>query len=341
MIIKNFDIVKLYFPKGIQLSKGKGEHVHNFDYLHSDTLKSALLTNAMQLYDRSEIDNLLHSFSGISSAFPFYDTTLFFPKPFLKLPIEFNNRSNESVTNKKLKQIRFVDKEAFEKIIFNQSIFIGEDNLSNNGKFLTLSHSIEPKIYTKTSFQKVNIYEYEEDGSYVRESTPYYTELLQFHPQVGLYFILEKGVITNAFEAALKLMADNGIGGDKTYGYGTFTYQIIYDGLILNIPEKADGFINLSLFCPTQSEIEQITTHDASYDLVKRGGYITFAQLNNLFAKRKKSIYMFSEGSAFFIQTTLNGKLVNVVPDAASHPIWRCGQSIFIPFLKQLFLHNA
>lgn len=71
MIAKNFDIVKLYFSNGIQLSNGKGEHVHNFDYLHSDTLKAALLVNAMQLFDSSETDKLRQSFSGISSAFPF------------------------------------------------------------------------------------------------------------------------------------------------------------------------------------------------------------------------------------------------------------------------------
>ncbi len=331
---KNFDIVKLYFPKGIQLSNGKGEHVHNFDYLHSDTLKAALLVNAIQLYDSLETDKLRQSFSGISSAFPFFDTTLFFPKPFLKLPFEFNVQNNESVANKKLKNIRFVDKDAFEKIIFNQPTPICEDNLSNHGKFLTLSHRIECKIYSKTPFQKVTINEYDENGIYARESTPYFIELIQFHPQAGLYFILEKGVLTNTFEAALKLMADNGIGGDKTHGYGTFSYQIINDGLSLNIPDKVDGLINLSLFCPTHDEAMEITANEASYELVKRGGYITHTAHKGLFAKRKKSIYMFSEGSAFVIQTPLKGKQVNIAPGDTSHPIWRCGQSVFIPFLK-------
>ncbi len=334
MATKNFDIVKLYFPKGIQLSNGKGEHVHNFDYLHSDTLKAALLVNAIQLFGNSNIDNLRNLFAGISSAFPFYNNTLFFPKPFLKLPFELKNDSNLSIANKKLKQIRFVDKDAFEKIVFNVQTFISDGNLSNNGKFLSLSQSIRSKIYTKASLQKVHIEEYALNGNYTRESTPYYIELIEFHPQAGLYFILEKGVITNEFEAALKLLADNGIGGDKTHGYGTFNYEIIKDGLSFNTPEKADGYINLSLFCPTQDEVNEISLNDASYELVKRGGYIANPEQQNLFAKRKKSIYMFSEGSAFAIQTNLKGKQVNIAPDNAEHPVWRCGQSVFIPFVK-------
>lgn len=113
--------------------------------------------------------------------------------------------------------------------------------------------------------------------------------MIEFHPQAGLYFMLEKGVLTTEFESSLKLMADNGIGGDRTYGHGTFTYEIIKDGLSLKIPEKADGIINLSLYCPTIDEAQEITKCEASYPLVKRGGYITRAAHIGLFAKRKKA----------------------------------------------------
>lgn len=332
MSTKKFDIVKLYFPKGIQLSKGKGEQIHNFNYLHSDTLKAALTVCALELFGNNEIEKFLTIFSGISSAFPFYNNTLFFPKPYLKLPFKLNNNLTTSVANKILKNIRFIDKEAFEKILFNVETLINEDNLSNKGKFLSLTQKINNKIYTKDSIQKVYIEDSFINSSFTRESSPYFTEIIEFHSQAGLYFLAENGIINNEFKAALKLLADNGIGGDKTYGYGTFNFEIITEGLILNIPENIQGYINLSLFCPTEDEIKEISLNDASYELIKRGGYIANPEQQNLFAKRKKSIYMFSEGSAFAVQSKLKGKRLNLAPINSQHAVWRCGKSIFVPY---------
>lgn len=333
-MLKNFDVVKLYFPNGIQLSNGKGDQVHNFDYLHSDTLKAALFYNAVQLFGNSESHKYLQWFQNISSAFPFYNNTLFFPKPFVKLPFEFETQDTLSVSNKKLKNIRFVDRLAFEKILFNVKTSIKEKQLLNSGKFLSFEQQADVRIYFKNATQKVYIEQYQSEGSYTRESTPYSVEYIHFTPQAGLYFIAEKGIINEAFVWVLKLLGENGIGGDKNNGYGIFNYEIITDGLQLNLPDNPKGFINLSLYCPTKDEINEITNHEASYELIKRGGYIANPNDMNLFSKRKKSIYMFSEGSAFFTPNKLKGKQVNTAPHNSTHAIWRCGNSIFIPFVN-------
>lgn len=70
-----------------------------------------------------------------------------------------------------------------------------------------------------------------------------------------------------------------------------------------------------------------------AYDLIRRGGWITDSGYNTF---RKNIIYAFSPASIFNFTTqniAINGKIVDLCPKgiALSHPIWRCGKSIFLP----------
>ena len=76
------------------------------------------------------------------------------------------------------------------------------------------------------------------------------------------------------------------------------------------------------------------------YQLTKRGGYISSPQQEIHLSIRKRSIYMFTEGSIFPYDENRTGKLVNLNPNSEvleakqitiKHPIWRDGQAIFVP----------
>ena len=75
--------------------------------------------------------------------------------------------------------------------------------------------------------------------------------------------------------------------------------------------------------------------------MVKRGGWLANPQEDKHRSLRKKSIYMFAEGSVFNVSETdlkLQGKLVNLKPEGEvftnPHPIWRDGRAIFVAMVE-------
>jgi CRISPR-associated protein Csm4 len=159
---------------------------------------------------------------------------------------------------------------------------------------------------------------------------------VHFASDAGLYFIIQfAGTDTEAqqrnrrrFESCLQLLADSGVGTDRTSGTGWFTWKVPLD-LTMTVPERANRFLNLGLYCPAVDEPALKDLQHASYELVKRGGWIASAEQTEHLSWRKKSVYMFREGSVFTHQPT--GKYVDLAPDGCNHPIWRDGRPLVIP----------
>ncbi len=142
-------------------------------------------------------------------------------------------------------------------------------------------------------------------------------------------------------------MADNGIGTDRTTGHGQFEFDEKKDvePITLNLPDNATHQLSLSLYCPEQTEISA-QLDKSYYDLIKRGGFIASPADDNHLTIRKKTVYMFAEGSLFPNVADRKGKIVDLKPDdvglqekgqtALQHPIWRDGTGIFLPFAYQI-----
>ena len=165
------------------------------------------------------------------------------------------------------------------------------------------------------------------------DATPFYVDRLFFGEESGLYFLLEcshKETRTK-LEAALRLLGDMGIGTDRSVGYGQF--EVSYDTITLNLPKATSYQLNLSLFCPTYEELQQDTLRDASYQLLRRGGWVSQADKVEHQTLQKSSIYMFTEGSVFSNSQKLTGKIADLRPRYAgfNHPVWRDGTAIFLP----------
>ncbi len=339
----DFQIIQLKnFSGGLHLARGlTNSYDKTLETLHSDTLKSAIFVCALRLFGEEKVDKSFLEAFQISSAFPFYSsptkerTYYFFPKPELaRLPFDLDKADNG--IEKKLKKVRFIEKVLFERMIAGQQdLELTSQHLTGN--FLTdfdfesiLQADNCNQIMTTEPYQHVQI-----SRDYGTDSTPYYVDKIYFHPNAGLYFLLEADseLITSMVISAMRLLADNGIGTDRNTGNGQF--ELGLDQMSLQVPENGNYQINLSLYCPKKEEIAQ-QFNESYYGLTKRGGYISSPAKEKHQTIRKKSIYMFTEGSLFHKYKDRKGKIVDLKPefDGLTQSVWRDGQAIFLPFKK-------
>lgn len=337
-MIKQYKIFKLHFHSPLHLSKGKeDDYGESEQVLHSDTLKSALYVCARRLYGSEAIGNDETFFKRfrISSAFPFYSGELFFPKPMLRLqPFDANEISEEKQA-KSHKKIGFLGKAYFEDLIGTNQLTIKQAHLVSGGKFVS-NHSevleLDKNPILKSEVQqRVTI-----PADYSEDPMPYYVDRLFFNDRAGLWFAIDNNDdgIMEIIEKALKLLGDEGIGTDRAVGNGHFEAKT--DTLLLTLPNNATHQLLLSLYCPQKSEINEALLLSSSYGLLKRGGYLTSPDKAEHLTLRKKSVYMFTEGSVFETTLPLSGKVVNLKPSYSglNQNVWRDGQAFSIPTLK-------
>lgn len=98
--------------------------------------------------------------------------------------------------------------------------------------------------------------------------------------------------IQQDFEASLQLLGDEGIGADRSAGYGRFEIESA-DTFVTSLGQGMR--LTLSLLHPTDAEVTSgLLDEPARYELVTRGGWVTVPGARTL---RKRNIRMLSEGS--------------------------------------------
>jgi CRISPR-associated protein Csm4 len=169
-----------------------------------------------------------------------------------------------------------------------------------------------------------------------RATNIYHTGFVQFDWEknpAGLYFLLELSPegekLADKLQAALHLLGEEGIGGERSSGAGRFEVSW------LELPENWQKVVNfqagnhhtlMSLFW--DSEISSDVLKNSSYEIQERGGWIAESQL------RRQMVRMFSEGSVF--SAPPQGKLVDVKPEQfKKHSIYRSGISLSLPIKVQ------
>lgn len=326
-----FNIIKLSFESGVHLSQGKNVYDESASLLHSDTLKAALFACAIQIFGPEKVNRSFLDDFTVSSAFPFYKNELFFPKPFSRIQ-PFNELVDEGQQPKKIKKISFLGKSYFEDLINGGQKKLSPHHLLAGGDYISESfvHGKPTHVIQSDVQQRVFIPQAWDEEVHTR---PYYVDRLFFHPEAGLYFILtmNKEESRSMLNAALRLLGDQGIGTDRNVGNGQFTFS--EDQVSIQIPEHPDQQLLLSLYCPEATELSENDLKNSSYQLIKRGGYLASAADVNNITLRKRSVFMFAEGSVFSTQTALEGKLVDLKPKIATvkHPVWRDGRPFALP----------
>lgn len=323
------------------------------DRIRSDSLFSAWVSIYARLFGKSALEELLQLFPTqnnpalippfhITSTFIYQevekdkDTIYYLPRP-LKFPINYPDDDLKFFkTYKKLNYLpleiwqRWYQGTGFDQNADTKELITysktgkSDGDLQKNGTFnYNKTRKIEqvPKIAIDRNTRATNLY---------------HTGFVQFAwetNQTGLYFLLELSPegekLADKLKAALYLLGEEGIGGERSSGAGRFKVSWLE---LTKTWDKVVNFKNgeyhtlMSLFW--DSSIPQGFFKNASYEIQERGGWIAESQL------RRQMVRMFSEGSVFL--ASLQGKLVDVTPhNFHRHRIYRSGISLSLPIKVQ------
>ncbi|MEM5807154.1 MAG: type III-A CRISPR-associated RAMP protein Csm4 [Candidatus Aenigmatarchaeota archaeon] len=123
----------------------------------------------------------------------------------------------------------------------------------------------------------------------------------------GVYFLVE-GKESNLINGPLNLLSHIGLGGNKSIGKGSFSFEI--EEFSFHQPPNYNAFVSLSLFHPNAEDIEKLKSnrHSSFYDITTRIGKV--GRDFNLVFNEKNPVICFTEGSSFFVKELLKGHIV-------------------------------
>jgi CRISPR type III-A-associated RAMP protein Csm4 len=251
------------------------EELHNTqkttsDYLHSDTLWSALVNSwALSCPETVEdfIAQCINENFKLSSAFYCLNKSLFFlPKP-LSLNLF-------KVTDpKRMKNIRFISKGIWENGIMPDDWFESDKcTLLQNEKVVALKSEISEKINlfsietnAKTSARNIK----------VLEDSFYFQTDLTLGNSVQWYFFIDNQMpihLHTDFHLAMDTLVNLGIGGERTTGcgslYGFEEHDFDFNFNNSTLVEESNQCVSISLVSPIENELSETSLYQA----IKRGG---------------------------------------------------------------------
>lgn len=124
--------------------------------------------------------------------------------------------------------------------------------------------------------------------------------------------------------AALRLLADSGLGGLRTQGSGQFEFELRPVPAELGRRLRSEGpQILLGLTRPSPEEARAIDEAEGSrYGLIRRDGFLDGT------GQERQDVWMLTEGS--LVPGPLAGTLTDVAPPNFSHPVWRSGLALSV-----------
>ena len=333
---------------------GKTSLENSEDIIHSDTLFSAIINTYNQVYP-GDVENLVEAFKKgeirISSAFhclEYAPDKYFF---FLPKPVNYQYVTGENI--KKIKKIRFFSAGIWKNPPRPEALLDGEIGILGENYLLT-----EPELYQiglHPDMLKAN--EFLKDQKLVREEIypkvrvhastqenvfyhQVHIQLQELHTQEGeddphprkqthFYFLLDttqESPLIERFRQIIRLLADEGIGGERSVGCGTFLSVVFKSAKEMGFPEKdkTSTQCGLSLTIPLEKEdFDQIK----SYQLVLRGGGSLGKR--GVAENHRKQVRMVAEGALFNCE--IKGEFPNLAPENFPQ-VLRNGQAFSLPF---------
>lgn len=305
--------------------------------VRSDTLFSALVISYARL--GKNVDTLLQRFHQekvpfrLSSSFIYREqdskTTYFLPRP-KQPPINYPF-DNDLKIAKDYKKLNFLDLETWKSWYQNDG-FDQASNLPENFYSKCFDIDKQPKIAIDRNTRATNLYH----TSFVRY-------LSKPNDKSGLYFLIkfDEQILEddlNDLQSALKLLGEEGLGGERSSGAGQFepSWHDLTDlaetwNSLVNFKGNSHSLISLYW------DKELVDLAKSSYELQERGGWITSSAKN----QRRRKVMMFAEGSVF--QDNPKGKLADVTPydgkgkKLSPHNVYRSGIALSLPIKVNLW----
>ncbi len=319
-------IYKLHFRSTVHFGDADADLESVQERVSSDTLFSALINTANMYLGKTAADEIVDRFLTdkppfiISSLFVFCKDTYYLPKP---LDDSFLCPEIKRVFGKSLKKLQWLDLNDFSKWV------------KKSLKHEELEHTINKTEKYNDSFYKFTRPRVSLDRT-TQASSIYHCSYIKFKEKSGLYgfVVFYEKSISKLFFELLTLLGNTGIGGEKTYGCGTFSveFEEVSDKFKEILTMKTDTYTLLSLYHPTEQESLNLSDKLIAYDFIRRKGWITSGR-NSLPFKRK-SIGFLKEGSVF--NQYVRGGVFEVTPEGISakdlnHRVYRYSHAFLCP----------
>ncbi|RLC90504.1 MAG: type III-A CRISPR-associated RAMP protein Csm4 [Chloroflexi bacterium] len=291
----------------------------------------------------------------LTSLFPFAGDVRFFPLPVPLLrwfsPATLQHR------RKDLGKVRFVSEKILRKLLAGEPLdewLFPESTTAESAKGVALQGGVF--WLTAAEIQKLPSELRRRQGKYhalrclkiygvdkaprvtidrlTSASDLFHVGRVRFTPGCGLWFgvdwrapervVGDSGLTYRAaFDRVLILLGEDGLGGERSTGYGAFKF-VSEGALSLPDPEPGAPLLLLSRYHPRKAELpDALTGPQAAYTLIPKGGWV---QTWDGAARRRKRLWLLAEGSvAQAVDAGPWGDVVNVQPDGFPHPVWRYG----------------
>ncbi|MEA3396266.1 MAG: type III-A CRISPR-associated RAMP protein Csm4 [Chloroflexota bacterium] len=291
----------------------------------------------------------------LTSLFPFAGDVRFFP-----LPVPLARRFTADVLQKRRKDIqdiRFVSEAILRKLLAGEPLdewLFPESTTAESTKGVALQGGIF--WLTAAEIQKLPARLRRRQGKYhalrclkiyaadkvprvtidriTSASELFHVGRVRFMPGCGLWFgvdwrapervVGDSGLTYRAaFARVLLLLGEDGLGGERSAGYGAFE-SVSGGTLSLPDPEPGAPLLLLSRYHPREAELPDVLTGpETAYTLIPKGGGV---QTWDGAARRRKRLWLLAEGSVIQIAGSGPwGDVVDVQPDGFPHPVWRYG----------------
>lgn len=300
-------------------SRGNSFYEESNSFIHSDTLSAALLATWALVAPEQIAQQAQQPCFKLSSAFPFYKDSYFLPRVLSSQAIKLPNERLKVA--KKLKKIQWLDSKLWQASLSDPEWAnqIDLDSGICQSVLASTSANLPDNLWKEEERPRLAIDRFSNqslDGQIFNFSR------IWFDTDGGLYFlaVFDDKTSQKQFETVLSILADTGIGADRSNGNGTFRWQHGNNpGVQLTETGQA---VALSLVNPAETDCENGWLEGAAYKLISRGGWTGGSGI------RKQRIRMFSEGSVF--TKPLQGRIVDVSVETLPQKIFRDGRGFFV-----------
>jgi CRISPR-associated protein Csm4 len=312
----------------------------------SDTLFAALVATLADLEGDAAVKAFTDPINDrqspflLTSVFPRAGNLLLFPFPAIKVEL-----TQQPGQRKLLKRLRYVSPIIFKRILERQPMDAYADQKDEQGVFLQGGkvwlaveetdalpaewQSLSPdklqerRVWRSRPVDRVTVDRISSASAVYRIGRTVYA------PNCGLWFGVQwpDGIDTDAqtqLETLLWHLGDRGLGGERSVGYGQFTWDTLTSPLDLPEPASESALLTLSRYLPRKEELPAALRGNASYRLVTIAGWLNAPGQQ---AQRRRQVRMLMEGSVFEpVVPAPWGRLTDVQPKGwDAHPIWRWG----------------
>lgn len=332
--------------------------------VRSDTLFSAWVSTYARLFGKPAVESLLQQFLDARQPPPFRLSSTFLYRsaneqytyylPRLLEPPRYYPIDNDLEFAKTLKRLHYLPLSVWQRWYQGTGFSDGDRHDLINKTAGEAGGELEAAgaFSYSTAFAIAQVPKIAVDRT-TRATNLYHTGFVQFQLEAaptginhaGLYCLLQFAkvdpLLEADLEAALHLLGEEGLGGERSSGAGRFQVEWLD---LAQVDDRWQQVVNfapptlqkqyslISLFWDHPPTVNALLTDTTRYTIQERGGWIASPFSGRQL--RRKAVSMFAEGSVF--SEAPIGQLADVTPDGfRTHKIYRSGISLSLPIHKQ------